>query len=141
MKKYILALVLPFAVFFALSAHAQQQVFVIGMADWQPYGMSETITVTNSAVSTLTASKYARQSDEVQFAMRKQAYIVVQGAPINYSVDGVSNPTTSSGLPGVVGQWIKIENSPDGSGELTNFKAIATTSTNATLSVTYSRRQ
>ena len=119
-------------------AFAQQQVYVTGIAEWQPYA-SETIAVTNGAVSTLTASKYARQSDETYAPMMKLAWIFVTGNPINFWIDG-STPTTSAGMPAAVGQWIKLQNKSDGTGEIASFKAISTAAGGSTLYVGYERQ-
>ena len=137
MKRIALSAAL-LVIFLALPAFAQQQVYVTGIAEWRPYA-SETIAVTNGAVSTLTASKYARQSDETYAPMMKLAWIFVTGNPINFWIDG-STPTTSVGMPAAVGQWIKLRNKADGAGEAASFKAISTAAGGSTLYVTYERQ-
>ena len=136
LKRIVIATILLAAM--VLPVTAQQQTYITGVAPWQPYA-SETIAVTNGAVSTLTASKYARQSDETYAPMMKLAWIFVTGNPINFWIDG-STPTTSAGMPAAVGQWIKLQNKSDGTGEIASFKAISTAAGGSTLYVGYERQ-
>lgn len=84
----------------------------------------EELTVTNAAVVELTASLITTNVI--------MAGLSVMDAPIRITVEG-TDPTTSLGKPYSVGDVFEIRGHPD----LSNFKCIAETSTNAAVEVQY----
>jgi hypothetical protein len=89
----------------------------------------EEITVSTSAVG-LTATKVNPGGSDPEKA--RAAVIVVKSQPINFRVDG-GDPTAGSGIGAVAGDQISVV----GLSNLSQFKAIRSGASDATLCVTY----
>lgn len=83
----------------------------------------EIITVESEAISSLTPAKYARAIT---------AYILVEGGPIRFWVDG-SDPSDTEGFLLIAGESIEL----DSPAEISKFRATATAA-DSTLTVAYS---
>lgn len=71
--------------------------------------------------------------DAIKYDGAFRAVIVVSSAAIRYRIDGKGAPTTASGMYADVGDTIILESFED----MQHFRAIRTTTTSATIDVTY----
>jgi len=89
----------------------------------------ESVTVANTAIG-LTSSKYY----PTDAPMARSVIITVETAQIRFRMDG-TNPTATEGHIAEIGDAITIS----GIVNIKNFRAIRTTSTSATIKVSYLR--